>query len=108
MAILLYHENTDHGQVALSEGRVAGEHTPARHYHHQGHFLEVGGADHVVQHDVAEICRIPGYRLATPEEADRYHAGRKKAGSLHEQANDSAEERPADKDKESKKGGERK
>lgn len=82
--ILLYHDDSHSGQVVLSEGRVAGEHTRARIYQHDGHFLAVDGADHLIAHDVAEILRIPGYRVATASEQQAYAAQQKKASSLTE------------------------
>jgi hypothetical protein len=84
VAVLLYHDNEAHGPVVLSEGKVAGESTPARRYHHAGHFLEVDGPAHVVDHDVAEIQRLPGYRLATAQEQEQHHASKRKATHLTE------------------------
>lgn len=84
MGVLLYHDNEAHGPIVLSEGKVAGEPTPARSYHHSGHFLEVDGPAHVVAHDVAEIQRLPGYRLASPQEQEQHHASKRKATHLAE------------------------
>lgn len=84
MAVLFYHDNEAHGPVHLSEGKVAGEPTPARHYHHAGHFLEVDGPAHVVAHDVAEIQKLPGYRLANAIELNEHHASKRKATHLTE------------------------
>lgn len=84
MGVLLYHDNEGHGPVHLSEGKVAGEPTPARHYHHSGHFLEVDGPAHVVAHDVEEIQRLPGYRLATAHEQQEHANLKKKATHLAE------------------------
>lgn len=84
MGVLLYHDNEAHGPVHLSEGKVAGEPTPARHYHHAGHFLEVDGPAHVVAHDVEEIQRLPGYRLANAIELNEYHTSKRKATHLTE------------------------
>ena len=84
MGILLYHENDGHGPVYVSEGKVAGEHYRARRYEHQGNFLHVEGADHVVEHDAAEIQRMPGYRLATADEQEHFFKAKQKASRLHE------------------------
>jgi len=84
MGVLLIHDTKTSGQVALSEGKVAGQHTPARYYEHQGHFLEVDGPTHVVEHDVAEIQRVPGYRLATAQEQQAHAASKRKATHLTE------------------------
>lgn len=84
MGVLLYHDNEAHGPVVLSDGKVAGEPTPARRYHHVGHFLEVDGPDHVVAHDVEEIQKLPGYRLANAIELNEYHASKRKATNLTE------------------------
>lgn len=84
MGVLLYHDNETHGPVVLSEGKVAGEHTPARQYNHSGHFLEVDGPAHVVAYDVAEIQRLPGYRLATASEQQEHHASKRKVTHLTE------------------------
>ncbi len=84
MGLLLYHDNEAHGPVVLSEGKVAGEPTPARHYHHSGHFLVVDGPAHVVAHDVEEIQRLPGYRLATAKEQEIHAASKRKATHLTE------------------------
>lgn len=84
MSVLLYHENDRHGPVVLSEGKVAGEPTPARHYVHSGHILEVDGPAHVVTHDVEEIQKLPGYRLATAHEQQDHMAMKRKATRLTE------------------------
>ncbi len=82
--MLLYHDNDGNGHVVLSEGKVAGEHTPARRYNYSGHFLEVDGPAHVIAHDVAEIKRLPGYRLATASEQQEHVASKRKATHLTE------------------------
>lgn len=85
MAVLLYHEeDKGNGQVALSEGHIAGEHTPARVRQHKGHFLEVDGPAHVIQHDVEEILKLPGYRLATPEEQEEHTKSERKSRGIKE------------------------
>lgn len=74
-------------QVALAEEMIAGDVTLARVYQADGKFLAV---DHpnseVVNHDVNEILRLDGYRLATPDEQNSYASGKKKKGSLTEKA----------------------
>lgn len=87
--ILLYHEATD-GTITTSSKLVAGEAIEPRRYQHNGHFVEIDGPDHVVAHDADDICKIPGYRLATPEECDSYYAGKRKAQSVSETADSSA------------------
>lgn len=82
--ILLYHDDTTDGMIATSSAKVAGEAHKPRHYRHNGHFVEIDGPDHVVAHDAEEICKIPGYRLATPEEQETYTASKRKATSLKE------------------------
>ncbi len=83
--ILLYHDDTTSGMIATSSAKVAGEAHKPRRYHHNGHFVEIDGPAHVVEHDAREICKIPGYRLATPEEQNEYTASKKKKGALREQ-----------------------
>jgi hypothetical protein len=82
--ILLYHEATTVGMIATNDAKVAGESFGARRYEHNGHFVEIDGPEHVVAHDANEICKIPGYRLASPEETDAYMASKKKATSIKE------------------------
>jgi len=84
--ILLYHEQTTHGMIATPEGRVAGEHILPRRYTHDGHFLAIDGPEHVVNHDVADILRIRGYRLATAAEQEAYQRHSRQAGQLREDA----------------------
>lgn len=82
--ILLYHETTTSGTLA-TPARVGNESHPPRRYKHTGHFVEIDGPAHVVAHDAEEICKIAGYRLATPDEQDAYAASKKKKGSVREQ-----------------------
>ncbi len=82
--ILLYHETITRGNIATSESKVVGEHHEARHYSHNGNFVEIDGDEHVVAHDAEDICKIPGYRLATPKETETYLANRRSAGKVHE------------------------
>lgn len=82
--ILLYHETTTIGMIATSHAKVAGESFGARRYEHNGHFVEIDGPEHVVAHDAEEICKIPGYRLASPDEQDAYTTNKKKARSVRE------------------------
>lgn len=84
MAVLLYHDDAAHGQVAITEGTIAGERYPHRYYRHQGHFLEVDGPANVVAHDVQEILQLPGYRLATAHEQEQRAKEQHKATSLSE------------------------
>lgn len=84
MAVLLKHDDKDHGMVAISEGVIAGERHHARHYVHQGHFIEV---DHpspdVVEHDVAEMEKL-GYHVATPQEQQEHTKTQRKARAIKE------------------------
>lgn len=82
--ILLYHEGTTVGMIATSDAKVAGESYGARRYEHSGHFVEIDGPEHVVAHDASEICKIKGYRLASPEEQDSYASTKKKSRSIKE------------------------
>lgn len=81
---LLYHETATDGEIATSEAKVAGEHHPARRYKHNGHFVEIDGPDHLVEHDANDICKIAGYRLATPQEQEIYLKQKRKANRLAE------------------------
>jgi hypothetical protein len=98
--ILLYHDDTTDGMIATSAAKVAGEaHTP-RHYRHNGHFVEIDGhLDHVLAHDAEEICKIPGYRLATPKEQADYQAQKRKATQITEDDNNADEGKTRRKDK---------
>lgn len=86
MAVLLYHEKKNDGQIAISEGKIAGESTPARRYHHKGHFVEVDGPSHVLHHDIEELQKL-GYRLATVSEQQDFTNPQRKAGKLLEGSN---------------------
>jgi len=83
MAILMYHEDKDDGSIAIAEGKVAGEHTPARRYKHKGHFVNVDGPAHVLHHDVEQMKQL-GYRLATAEDQERHAKQQKNSTSLKE------------------------
>jgi 16S rRNA U1498 N3-methylase RsmE len=83
VAILLYHEHKDDGQIAIAEGKVAGEHTPARRYKHKGHFVNIDGPDHVLHHDIEQLKQL-GYRLATAEDQERHAKQQKSITSLKE------------------------
>lgn len=85
MGVLLYHETAENGQVALSEGRVAGDPTPARTYQQEGRFLHIDGPAHVIEHDVAEVLRL-GYRLATAAEQNLFAGATRKRSSLTEKS----------------------
>ena len=85
MGVLLYHEEKDTGNmVGMAEARIAGEHTPARQYQHEGPFLHVNGPSHALDHDVEEILKLPGYRLATAAEQEQYAATKRKRTRLTE------------------------
>jgi hypothetical protein len=84
MGVLLYHDTNTDGKVHLAEGKVAGSPTPKRVYQQDGHFLHVEGQDHVVEHDVEEIQRIPGWRLATPQEQNQFFGEKRQETTIHE------------------------
>lgn len=90
--ILLYHEAATEGMIATPSHPVAGDHLPPRTYMHKGHFIEIDGPTHVVAHDAEEICKIPGYRLATPEEQSDYMASKRKGQSISESGASSKKE----------------
>jgi hypothetical protein len=70
--------------VAVAEGVIAGEPRPARHYYHQGHFIEVEHqSQHVVDHDVAEMEKL-GYHVATASELQEYAKSQRKARAIRE------------------------
>ena len=82
--ILLKHPDKDHGMVAISEGVIAGEPHHARHYHHQGHFIEVEHtSQHVVDHDVEEMKKL-GYHVAIPHEQQEYAKAQRRARAIRE------------------------
>ncbi len=82
--ILMYVESGNTGEIKTPSGRVGGEHAHPRHYKHTGHYLEIDGEPHIVTHDVDEICKIPGYRLATAQEQSDYVASKNKKTSIKE------------------------
>jgi hypothetical protein len=83
MPILFYHDINEDGHVALSEGIIAGQRTPERHYQQKGHFLEVNPPANAREHDIEELQKV-GYRLATPTEQNIYVKQQKRAGTLEE------------------------
>jgi hypothetical protein len=84
MAILLYHDATTHGMIATSSAPIAGTPYPPRRYQHDGHYIVLEGPAPVIAHDAEEICKIAGYRLATPAESDAYYQTRRAQGTLTE------------------------
>ncbi len=84
MAILLYHDTTTHGMIATSAAPIAGTPYPARRYQHDGHYVVLEGPAPVIAHDAEEICKIAGYRLATPAESDAYYHARRRSETLTE------------------------
>lgn len=81
--ILIYHE-TGTNSTVVTPDRLGREHHPSRRYQAQGHYLMLDGPGHVIAHDAEDICKIPGYRLATPQECDAYYAAQRKASGIHE------------------------
>jgi hypothetical protein len=94
--ILLFHEGMD--SKISTPARLGRELHSPRHYQAEGHFLALDGPGHIIAHDADEICKIPGYRLATPVEQDAYHASKRKASAIHEDVpvnDDTIDESPA-------------
>jgi hypothetical protein len=84
--ILLRHDTCTDGMIATSAAPIDGTPYPARYYQHNGHFVVLEGPAHVIAHDAEEICKIAGYRLATPAESDAYHRARRGETALTEEA----------------------
>lgn len=82
--ILLFHEGTD--SKISTPARLGRELHPPRHYQAEGHILVLDGPGHIIAHDAEEICKIPGYRMATPQEQDVYHGRMRQSSALHEAA----------------------
>lgn len=95
--ILLYHDIATHGQIA-TPAMLGREHHAPRRYAHEGHFVPLDGPAHVIAHDAEDICKIPGYRLATPAECDAYHAGKRQKSAIHEAEEPATDESAADPD----------
>lgn len=83
MAILLYHASTS-GNIATPSSKIDGTPYAARRYQHDGHIIVIDGPPHVIAHDAREICKIPGYRMATPAEANAYYAAQRGETVLQE------------------------
>lgn len=92
--ILLFHETATDSKIS-TPARLGRELHPPRHYAAQGHFLALDGPGHIVAHDAEDICRIPGWRLATPQEQDAYHGRTRQASAIHEDAGAGADEQVA-------------
>ena len=90
--ILLVHEHDGSGTVALASKYIIGEHVPERLYSKEGSYLALDGPPHIIEHDAEEICKIPGWRLATPEEQNAYTKGQKKAGKVQEVKGEASKE----------------
>lgn len=91
MSTLLYHEVATGGVIATPGGRIRGEAASPRIYHHSGHFVEIDGPAYIIAHDVEEICKIAGYRLATPAENDMYYGRKRQESSVQEENSDEDE-----------------
>jgi len=84
MATVLYCEH-ERGEVVLPAGIVAGRLLEARRYAIQDHLVSIEAGDPAIEAaDAAELCRLPGFRLATAEEANQASSRRKKATSVQE------------------------
>lgn len=86
MAILLYHETATHGMIATPADKVGGTPHPPRRYHHDGHIIVLDGPAHVIAHDAEQICKIPGYRLATSQESNAYYRAQRGETALREES----------------------
>lgn len=82
MSYLLWHASTS-GQIGMP-AKSAHIHRGPRVYKHDGHFVEVDGQGFDAYEDVEAILKIPGYRLATPEESNAYYAEKNNAKAIHE------------------------
>jgi len=85
--MILIHSDNASGTVTVPGGLIEGEHRPhARVYQVEAHFVQVDGRgdSSLAAHDAREVCKIAGYRLATPAEQNAYHAARSVQTSLHE------------------------
>ena len=83
--ILLVNDQATDAKVGMP-GRVWNEAAPPRYYQAKGHYLELEGPGHVISYDAEEICKIPGWRLATTQEQNAYMAAKRKAARLEEAA----------------------
>lgn len=92
--ILLFHEDGTDSKIS-TPARLGREQHPPRHYQAQGHFLALDGPGHIIAHDAEDICKIPGWRLATPQEQDVYHGRLRQDNAIHEDAGAGADEQVA-------------
>ncbi len=83
--ILLYNDR-DTDCKLTTPGRVCNEVQPPRWYQAQGHYLALEGPGHIISYDAEEICKIPGWRLATAQEQNTYTVGEHAAARLEEAA----------------------
>jgi hypothetical protein len=90
--ILLLHTGMD--SKISTPARLGRELHPPRHYQAEGHILALDGPGHIIAHDADEICKIPGYRLASPAECDAYYAAQRKDSAIHEDVPASEPESP--------------
>lgn len=88
--ILLFHETATDAKIS-TPASLGREKHPPRHYQAQGHFLALDGPGHVIAHDAEDICKIPGWRLATPQEQDVYHGRLRQDSAIHEDTSAPAE-----------------
>ncbi len=83
--ILVYSEGAT-GSVALQPGLIEGLEAPARTYPIVDHVVAVEAWHPVITAaDAEEICRLTGFRLATPDEQDAYTGAKRKKNMLKEQ-----------------------
>lgn len=85
MGILLYCESGTDARIA-TPARLGKEAYPPRHYQAEGHFLLLDGPGHVIDQDAADICKLPGWRLATPQEQNQWTKLKRKASQVEEAA----------------------
>lgn len=81
--ILLFHETATDSKISTPARLGREQHSP-RHYQSEGHFLALDGPGHIIAHDAEDICKIDGWRLATPQEQDAYHASKRQSSAIHE------------------------
>lgn len=83
MSFLMVHDQNENAHVALAEGVVGGEKTPIRRYQQDGKFLNADIPANALEHDLEQLRQL-GYRVATPNEMNDYHAQKRKRESISE------------------------
>ncbi len=83
MSILLVHDENKDSLIALSEARIAGEHTSARHYRQEGSYLNIEPPANAREHDIDQLQQL-GYRVATASEQNVFTEQKKQATTVQE------------------------